>query len=362
MRRGRPTAPLNLSAEERTVLTAQARQRKGPQQEVLRARIILGCAAGQTNLAVARQLGISNWTVGKWRARVLKYRLAGLFDEPRSGAPRSIGDKKVMEVVRKTLSVKPKGATHWSTRSMALEAHISQNAIVRIWHAFGLQPHRLESFKLSTDPYFVEKVRDVVGLYLHPPERALVLSVDEKSQIQALDRTQLVFPIRPGLPARQSHDYTRHGTTSLFAALDTATGNVIGQCHPRHRHQEFLKFLDLIDRNVPPELDVHLVMDNYGTHKTESVHRWLLKRPRYHVHFTPTSASWLNVVERFFAELTEKRIRRGTFTSVAHLKGAIMDYLDHHNDRAKPFAWTATADDIFAKLARFCERTSLSGH
>jgi len=362
MRRGRPTVPLCLSPEEESVLTRQARQRKGLQQEVLRARIILGCASGQTNLAVGRALGISNWTVGKWRARFLKYRTAGLADEPRTGGPRSVSDRQVMAIVNKTLKERPRGATHWSTRSLAKESGVSRDTVMRIWHAFGLQPHRLESFKLSTDPHFVEKVRDVVGLYMNPPERALVLSVDEKSQIQALDRTQLVFPIRPGLPERQTHDYTRNGTTSLFAALDTATGTVIGQCHQRHRHQEFLKFLDLIDRQVPPELDVHLILDNYRTHKTDPVKNWLLKRPRYHLHFTPTSASWLNLIERFFAELTEKRIRRGTFSSVNQLNRAIMAYLDTHNEKTKPFVWTATADEIFAKIARFCERTRLTGH
>jgi len=362
MRRGRPTVPLELSAEERSVLTQQSRQRKGPQQEVLRARIILGCASGQTGMAVGRALGVSNTTVGKWRARFLSYRLAGLSDEPRIGGPRTVSDRQVMAIVNKTLKERPKGATHWSTRSLAKDSGVSRDTVMRIWHAFGLQPHRLESFKLSADPYFVEKVRDVVGLYMNPPERALVLSVDEKSQIQALDRTQLAFPIRPGLPERQTHDYTRHGTVSLFAALNTATGMVIGQCHQRHRHQEFFKFLDLIDRQVPRELDIHLIMDNYGTHKTDSVKRWLLKRPRYHVHFTPTSASWLNLIERFFAELTEKRIRRGTFTSVDQLNQGIMDYLDAHNERAKPFIWTVTADDIFAKVTRFCERTHLTGH
>lgn len=362
MRRGRPTQPLELAGQERDILAHRARRRTAPQQQVLRARIILRCADGLTNTAVAGELGLGNWTVGKWRSRFLRDGLAGLNDEPRSGAPRSIGDEKVMEVVNKTLSAKPKAATHWSTRSMARETGISQNAIVRIWHAFGLQPHRVETFKLSTDPHFVEKVRDIVGLYLHPPDRALVLSVDEKSQIQALDRTQLIFPIRPGLPERQSHDYTRHGTTSLFAALDTATGKVIGQCHQRHRQQEFLQFLKLIDQQVPSDLDVHLILDNYATHKTDAVKKWFLKHPRYHAHFTPTSASWLNVVERFFGELTQKRIRRGSFNSVAELKTAITEYVEHHNQNPKPFTWTADADLILAKVKSVCERTSISGH
>lgn len=362
MRRGRPTTPLTLTGEERQELTRRARKRTGPQQDGLRARIVMGCADGKSNVAVAAELGISNWTVGKWRARFLCERLAGLADEPRSGGPRSIRDQQVMDIVNRTLSGRPKGATHWSTRRIAEQAKVSRDTVMRIWHAFGLQPHRVESFKLSTDPYFVEKLRDVVGLYLAPPARALVLSVDEKSKIQALDRTQLVFPMRPGLPERQSHDYTRHGTTSLFAALDTASGAVIGQCHPRHRHQEFLKFLSLIDQQVPSDLDVHLILDNYGTHKTEPVRRWLLKRPRYHVHFTPTSASWLNVVERFFGELTQRQIRRGTFNSVAQLEATIMDYLQHHNENPRPFVWTATADAILAKVSRFCEGTPLTGH
>lgn len=362
MRRGRPTQPVELTEQERSKLLSNVRQRKAPYQVVMRSRIILGCAEGQTNTAVAKELGIAKRTVGIWRARFLKERLPGLQDEPRLGPPRSISDEQVMEVVNKTLSTKPKAATHWSTRAMAAEVGLSQRSIVRIWHAFGLQPHRVDSFKLSTDPHFVEKVRDVVGLYLNPPERALVLSVDEKSQIQALDRTQLLFPIRPGLPERQSHDYTRHGTTTLFAALDTATGNVIGQCHQRHRQYEFIKFLDLIDTKVSPELDVHLIADNYATHKTEAVKKWFLKHPRYHIHFTPTSASWLNVVERFFGELTNRQIRRGSFNSVEQLKQTIMEYLDHHNENSKPFKWTATADEILQKVKRFCEQSQNSGH
>jgi len=362
MRRGRPTQPVELTGQERSVLPSNVRQRKAAYQTVLRSRIILGCANGQTNTVVAKELGITTRTVGKWRSRFLKDRLPGLQDEPRMGPPPSISDEKVMEVVNKTLSAKPKAATHWSTRSMAKEVGVSQRSIVRIWHAFGLQPHRVETFKLSTDAHFVEKVRDIAGLYLNPPERALVLSVDEKSQIQALDRTQLVFPIRPGLPERQSHDYTRHGTTSLFAALDTATGKVIGQCHARHRQQEFIKFLDLIGQRVPKNLDVHLIAGNYATHKTDAVKKWFLKHPRYHIHFTPTSASWLNVVERFFAELTNRQIRRGTFNSVEQLKQTIMEYLDQHNENPRPFNWTATANEIFAKINRFCVRTSNSLH
>jgi transposase len=362
MGRGRPTEPLELTESERSVLLHQTRQRTGPHQSVLRACIILGCADGRTNTAVAKELGICKQTAGKWRSRFLRDRLDGLQDAPRLGTPRSIDDEKIMEVVNKTLSTKPKNATHWSTRSMAKEAGLSADSIIRIWHVFGLQPHRVETFKLSTDPQFVEKVRDVVGLYLNPPDRALVLSVDEKSQIQALDRTQLAFPIRPGLPERQSHDYTRHGTTTLFAALNVKTGEVIGQCHQRHRQDEFIKFLDLIETQVPPELDVHLIVDNYATHKTERVKKWLLKHPRYQLHFTPTSASWLNMIERFFAEITNKRIRRGTFHSVAQLKKAITDYLEMHNENPKPFVWTKSANEILAKVKRFCERTSRAVH
>lgn len=362
MRRGRPTPPVELTANEREALSTHSRRRKASQQLVLRSKIILRCADGLPNTAVAKELGISNWTVGKWRSRFQRFRLAGLEDEPRSGGPRTISDEIVMELVNKTISERPKGATHWSTRRMAEQVGVSRDAVMRIWHAFGLQPHRVETFKLSTDPHFVEKVRDIVGLYLNPPDRALVLSVDEKSQIQALDRTQLVFPIRPGLPERQSHDYTRHGTTTLFAALDTATGKVIGQCHQRHRHQEFIKFLNVVDQQVPNDLDVHLIVDNYATHKTEPVKKWLLKHPRYHLHFTPTSASWLNVVERFFAEITSRQIRRGTFNSVEQLKQTITEYLDQHNENPKPFHWTATADEIFSKVKRFCERTSLTQH
>lgn len=362
MGRGRPTEALELTTSERSELLHNTRQRTGPHQLVLRSSIILGCAEGRTNTAIAEGLGICKQTVGKWRSRFLRNRLDGLRDAPRLGTPRSIDDEKVMEVVNKTLSTKPRNATHWSTRSMASEVGLSADSIIRIWHAFGLQPHRVETFKLSTDPQFFEKVRDIVGLYLNPPDRALVLSVDEKSQIQALDRTQLAFPIRPGLPERQSHDYTRHGTTTLFAALNTKTGEVVGQFHQRHRQDEFIKFLNLINTNVSPELDVHLIVDNYATHKTERVKKWLLKHPRYQLHFTPTSASWLNMIERFFAELTNKRIRRGTFRSVAQLQTAITDYLEMHNENPKPFVWTKSADKILSKVKRFCERTSRAGH
>jgi transposase len=354
---GRPKAPLVLTDDERAKLQSWADRPTSAQRLALRARIVLACADGRDNKAVAKALRITPHTVGKWRARFVEDRLEGLADEPRPGAPRSLADAKVEEVITRTLETKPDNATHWSTRGMAERTGLSQSAVVRIWHAFGLQPHKSETFKLSTDPFFVEKVRDVVGLYLSPPERAIVLSVDEKSQVQALDRTQPLLPLGPGQAERHTHDYVRHGTTSLFAALDVATGSVIGKCYRRHRQQEFVRFLEEIDAAIPPEegVTIHLVMDNYGTHKTPRVKRWLQRHPRYAVHFTPTSASWLNQVERFFAEVTEKRIRRGVFRSVQALEAAIKDYLEKHNLDPKPFVWTATADLIFKKLQNTCE-------
>jgi transposase len=287
--------------------------------------------------------------------------MEGLSDEPRPGAPRKITDAQVEEAVTKTLESVPAAATHWSTRSLSQQVGLSQSAIVRIWHSFGLQPHRSETFKLSTDPYLVEKVRDIVGLYLNPPDRAIVLSVDEKSQVQALNRTQPILPLRPGLPEKRTSDYERNGTTSLFAALDIATGKVIGDCHRRHRHQEFLKFMELVESKLPAEAqEVHLVLDNYGTHKTPKVIRWFARHPRYQLHFTPTSGSWINQVERWFAGITEKRIRRGSFTSVPKLEKAIHEYLDHNNENPKPFIWTADADLILGKIQRLCERISNS--
>jgi len=354
---GRPKAPLVLTDDERAKLQSWANRPTSAQRLALRARIVLACADGRDNKAVAKALRITPHTVGKWRARFVADRLEGLADEPRPGAPRSLADAKVEEVITRTLETKPDDATHWSTRGMAEHTGLSQSAVVRIWHAFGLQPHQSETFKLSTDPFFVEKVRDVVGLYLSPPERAIVLSVDEKSQVQALDRTQPLLPLGPGQAERHTHDYERHGTTSLFAALDVATGSVIGKCYRRHRQQEFVRFLEEIAAAIPPEdgVTIHLVMDNYGTHKTPRVKRWLQRHPRYVVHFTPTSASWLNQVERFFAEITEKRIRRGVFRSVQALEAAIKDYLGKHNLDPKPFMWTATADLIFKKLQKTCE-------
>jgi transposase len=293
-------------------------------------------------------------TVGKWRRRFVEQRVDGLRDEPRSGAPRTIEDERIEAIIVRTLESLPADATHWSSRGMAKASGLSVSSVQRIWRAFGLQPHRMETFKLSTDPDFVAKVRDIVGLYVSPPQHAIVLCVDEKSQIQALDRSQPMLPMRPGQPARRSHDYTRHGTTSLFAALDIATGHIIGKCYGRHRAAEFRRFLDEIEAAVPGDLDVHLVMDNYATHKTPLIRNWLVKRPRWHVHLTPTSSSWLNQVERFFALLTDKKIRRGIYRSVNALRADIASFINHHNTDPKPFKWTKSADDILASIERFC--------
>jgi transposase len=362
MRTGRPKANLILTPDERQTLQSWVARRTTAQALALRARIVLACADGGFDTDVAQRLHINRGTVGKWRARFMEKRADGLLDEPRPGAPRKISDAAVERVVTLTLESKPKDATHWSTRSMSKRAGLSQSAITRIWRAFGLQPHRSETFKLSTDPLFVDKVRDIVGLYLNPPDKALVLCVDEKAQIQALDRTQPLLPMRPGQPELRTHDYKRHGTTSLFAALDAASGRVIGECHRRHRSVEFRKFLDTIEEAVPRNLDVHLIMDNYGTHKTALIRRWLMKRPRFQVHFTPKSASWINLVERWFATLTVKQIRRGTHRSTFELERAITDYIHVSNRDARPFIWTKTADEILSSVARFCQRISDSGH
>jgi transposase len=356
--------PLTLADDERQKLEAWVRRPKSAQRLAQRARIILAAAAGQSNTAIAAELGVTLPTVGKWRQRFLDSRLEGLTDEPRPGAPRTITDAQVEEVVTKTLESQPTNATHWSTRGMAKATGLTQTAIARIWRAFELKPHLHETFKLSTDPFFVEKVRDVVGLYLNPPERAIVLSVDEKSQVQALDRTQPLLPLTPGQAERGTHDYERHGVTSLFAAFNVATGAVIGACHRRHRQQEFVKFLDRIDAAIPAEdgVVIHLILDNYGTHKTPRVKRWLAKHPRFVVHFTPTSGSWLNQVERFFAAITERRIRRGSFRSVKALEQAIASYVEEHNKAPRPFTWTASAELILKKVETVCQRTSNSGH
>lgn len=355
--KGRPVNPLVLTADERAYLERQVRRQRVARSLSDRCKIILRCADELHSKAVAAELGVSEHTVGKWRRRFLEDRIDGLFDEPRSGRPRTIEDDQVAAVIEKTLHSKPANATHWSIRSMASETGFSHTTIRRMWNAFGLQPHRSETFKLSSDPLFVDKVRDIVGLYLEPPNHALVLSVDEKSQIQALDREQPVLPMMPGIPERQTHNYIRHGTTSLFAALDVATGFVIGKCYKQHRATEFLDFLKEIDRQVPEGLDIHIIMDNYATHKTAKVRAWLARRPHYHVHFTPTSASWINQVERWFAELTRKKIQRGVHTSTKELEADIRAFIQRHNENPKPFKWTKSADEILASVRRFCQKT-----
>ena len=361
MRTGRPKAPLVLTAEERQTLDSWSHRSRSAPALARRARVVLACAGGLDNNTVARRMRLTPQSVGKWRRRFLEQRLEGLHDEPRPGAPRTIVDARVEEVVIRTLETTPRGATHWSTRAMARASGMSRMTVSRIWHAFGLQPHRSESFKLSPDPLLIDKVRDIVGLYVNPPEHAMVLCVDEKSQIQALDRTQPLLPMRPGQVERRTHDYRRHGTTSLFAALDVKTGTVLGQTHRRHRSVEFRKFLDRIEANLPPDLEVHIVMDNYATHKTALIRNWFAKRPRFHPHFTPTYGSWLNLVERWFAELTNKQIRRGVHRSTAELERAIRDFIDAHNTAPAPFLWTKCADDILASIARFGHQT-LTAH
>ena len=362
MRTGRPTPPVVLTSEERETLEQWARRPTTAQALAQRARIVLACATDKTNGNIALGAGVTRQTVGRWRTRFARKRLNGLLDEPRPGAPRTIGDDDVERVVRLTLETAPRDATHWSTRAMATRSGLSQSAISRIWRAFALQPHRVKTFKLSKDPLFIDKVRDIVGLYLQPPDKALVLCVDEKSQIQALDRTQPVLPMRPGQAERRTYDYTRHGTTTLFAALDAKSGEIIGEFHQRHRAREFRTFLDTINDAVPEKLDVHLIVDNASTHKTPLIHRWLARHPRFHVHFTPTGSSWINLVERWFAALTEKQIRRGVHRRTRELEAAVRRYIELTNDRPTPFVWTKTADEILASVARFCHRISNSGH
>lgn len=362
MRTGRPIPELTLTRDQRRTLEEWARRPKTAQALALRAKIIMACASGQTNTAVAQQFRVTKQMVGKWRTRFVESGVDGLLDEPRPGTPKRLGDEDVERVLAMTLESTPQDSTHWSTRAMAEATGLSHMTIHRIWQAFALSPHRTETFKLSRDPLFIEKVRDIVGLYMNPPDKALVLCVDEKTQIQALDRSQPVLPMRPGQPERRTNDYVRHGTTSLFAALDTKSGVVIGELHRRHRSIEFRKFLDTIDEAVPDHLDVHLILDNYGTHKTATIKRWLLKRPRFHLHFTPTGTSWINLVERWFALITEKQIRRGVFRSTRELETAIRRYLDVYNNRAKPFIWTKTAEEILANIARYCKRTLVTGH
>jgi len=351
-----------LAEDERAQLVAWARRPKSAQALAMRSRIVLAAADGASNVEVGQRLGLERGTVSKWRRRFVEHRLDGLLDEPRPGRPRTITDEQVEEVITKTLESTPKDATHWSTRSMAKETGLNQTAVSRIWRAFGLQPHRQDSWKLSKDPQFVDKVKDVVGLYLNPPERAVVLCVDEKSQIQALDRTAPILPMMPGVPERATHDYKRNGTSSLYAALDITTGKVIGQLHSRHRASEFKKFLITIDKAVPAQLDVHLVLDNASTHKTPAIQRWLVAHPRFIVHFTPTSSSWLNLVERWFGELTTKKLRRGTHTSVRALNADIRSWIKTWNDDPRPYIWTKTSDQILDSISRYCARINASPH
>ena len=355
-------AAIELTDGERAQLEAWARRRTSAQGLAQRSRIVLAAAEGLKNTEIAKRLGVTRPMVTKWRNRFAEHRLDGLVDEPRPGRPRTITDDKVEEVIIKTLETTPKDATHWSTRSMAAEVGLTQSAVHRIWKAFGLQPHRQQAWKLSKDPLFIEKVRDVVGLYLNPPERAVVLCVDEKSQIQALDRTAPILPMLPGTPERATHDYKRSGTSSLYAALDLTTGKVIGRLHSRHRAIEFKHFLHTLDREVPADLSVHLVLDNSSTHKTPAIQRWLAAHPRFVLHFTPTSSSWLNLVERWFAELTTKKLRRGAHRSVRELNADIRAWIETWNEDPKPYVWTKTADQILESIASYCERINESRH
>jgi transposase len=350
-------ARIRLTDAEREALESYVRRRNTAQALALRARIVLRCAEGGHDGVVAEELGVERNTVGRWRRRFAARRLDGLHDEPRPGAPRTISDRDVEQVVIATLETTPKGATHWSTREMAKHVGVSHSTVGRIWRAFGLAPHRTETFTLSKDPLFVDKVRDIVGLYLNPPERAVVLCVDEKSQVQALNRSQPLLPMLPGRPESRTHTYVRHGTTALFAALDVATGKVIGKCRRRHRASEFLQFLDQIDDNVPKRLDVHVVLDNLSTHKTPAVQRWFARHPRFHVHFTPTYSSWLNQIERWFAQLEQRQLKRGVHKSATQLERAIYEFIEAHNAAPRPFRWTKSADDILASIRRFCLRT-----
>jgi len=359
---GRPLPALELTAEERRELSGFASSRSLPHALVARAQLVLWSAEGVPNAEIGERLSWSKPTVGKWRRRFVEDRLQGLYDELRPGRPRSVSDEQVAVLLRRTLKQKPPGATHWSVRRAAEANGLSKSTVHRVFQLFSLQPHRSKSFKLSTDAFFVEKVRDVVGLYLNPPDHAVVLSVDEKSQIQALNRTQPVLPMGLGYVEGVTHDYVRHGTTTLFAALDIATGTVLTECKPRHRHQEFLSFIQRIDQAVPKELDVHLIVDNYSTHKHAKVRLWLAERPRFHVHYTPTYSSWLNQVERWFGLITQQAIRRGSFKSVKDLIAKIHRFTHNYNQHCRPFAWTATADSIFQKLDKLCSRISGTPH
>jgi putative transposase len=359
---GRPKPTLTLTTDEHTQLRSLAGSRTLPHALVARARLVLWSADGQSNTQIARRLRWAKATVGKWRQRFVQHRLAGLYDELRPGRPRSIDDEQIAALLKRTLSRRPAESTHWSIRQAAQASGISRSTVHRVFQTFGVQPHRTRSFKLSTDPFFIEKVRDIVGLYLHPPDHALVLCVDEKSQIQALNRTQPVLPMGLGYVEGVTHDYVRHGTTTLFAALDIANGKVFTACKPRHRHQEFLSFLRHLDQNVPDAYQVHLIVDNYATHKHPKVRTWLAQRPRYQMHYTPTYSSWLNQVERWFGIITQRAIRRGSFTSVHDLVEKIDAFVQRYNHSSRPFVWTATADSILQKIARLCSRISGTQH
>ena len=360
--RGPKPPQITLSDAERDQLQSWARRRTTAAGLATRSRIVLAAAEGKSNSAIAAELKVSRPTVTTWRARFAEHRLDGLADEPRPGRPRTVTDADVENLIVTTLETKPKNATHWSTRSMAEHLGLSQTTVSRTWRAFGLKPHLQDRFKLSSDPLFIDKLHDVVGLYLNPPEAAVVLCVDEKTQVQALDRTQPIFPMLPGTPERASHDYVRHGTSSLFAALDVASGQVIGSLHARHRAEEFLKFLRTIDEQIPADLDVHLVLDNVSTHKTPAVKRWLNRRPRFHLHFTPTSSSWLNLVERWFAELTTKKLQRSTHRSVRALNADIRDWIETWNENPRPYVWAKTAEQILESLGDYCQRIIDSRH
>jgi transposase len=361
-RMGRPVAEVSLTEEQRETLLRWSRRANSAQALALRCRIVLGCAEGKSNKQVAAEQGVWPQTVGTWRRRFVESGLDGLSDEPRPGAPRKIADEQVEAVVVATLERTPADATHWSRASMAADSGLSRSTVGRIWKTFGLKPHLSDTFKLSNDPQFIDKVRDIVGLYLDPPEKALVLCVDEKSQIQALDRSAPVLPMMPGMPERRTHDYLRHGITTLFAALDVATGEVIGSIHRRHRATEFKKFLAKLDKQVPVDLDVHLICDNYSTHKAPAVRAWLERHPRFHMHFTPTYSSWLNQVERWFGLLTDKQLRRGVHKNLQALERDIRDWISRWNDNPTPFTWTKSADDILERLAAYLDRIPGAGH
>lgn len=361
-RPGTHTAGVVLGDEERETLERWARRPTSAQALALRCRVVLACADGGSDVDVATRLGVHRMTVGKWRNRFVTHRLDGLHDEPRPGAPRTVTDDDVERVIVKTLEETPRDATHWSTRSMAQASGMSQSAVSRIWRAFGLKPHLVDEFKLSPDPLFIDKIRDVVGLYLNPPTAAVVLCVDEKTQVQALDRTAPILPLIPGTPERRTHDYKRNGITNLYAALDVASGKVIADMTPRHRAEDFRRFLNLIDKSVPADLAVHVVLDNVSTHKTPMIQRWLLRHPRFTLHFTPTYSSWLNLVERWFAEITTKWIKRGTHHSVKDLVASIRTWITNWNDNPQPFVWHKTADEILDNLANYCQRITDSGH